>query len=159
MTTITAIPITAADFAPFGEILAPRGKATRMINAGKCERHHALAQVERGGGEAIISIFRSEPVTPPFVCALLERHPLGSQAFFPLGPEPWLSVVAPDMGGRPGQPLAFIVPKGVGVNLRAGTWHGVLTPLDHAADFLVIDREGDGINLEEVGIPPVTIIL
>ena len=157
MTTIRAVPITAGDFAPFGEILAPRAQPTRMINAGRCERHHALATVERSGGEAIISIFRSEPVTLPHVCTLLERHPLGSQAFFPLGPDPWLSVVAPDAGGIPGLPLAFLVPGGVGLNLRAGVWHGVLTPLDRAADFLVIDREGEGINLEEAAIPPVTI--
>ena len=157
MTTIKAQPITAAAFAPYGEVLAPRDTATKMINAGRCERHHALATVQRGGGEAIISIFRSQPVSLPYDCALLERHPLGSQAFIPLSDRPWLSVVAPDEGGRPGAPLAFIVPAGVGVNLHAGVWHGVLTPLDHAADFLVVDREGDGVNLEEVAIDPVAI--
>ena len=157
MTTIKAQPITAAAFAPYGEVLAPRDAATKMINAGRCERHHALATVQRGGGEAIISIFRSQPVSLPYDCALLERHPLGSQAFIPLSDRPWLSVVAPDEGGRPGEPLAFIVPAGVGVNLHAGVWHGVLTPLDHAADFLVVDREGDGVNLEEVAIDPVAI--
>lgn len=150
-------PITAEAFAPFGELLMPRVQPTKMINAGRCERHHALATVERGDGEAIISIFRSEPVRLPYECALLERHPLGSQAFMPLGPDPWLSVVAPDEGGRPGVPLAFLVPAGVGVNLRAGVWHGVLTPLDRAADFLVVDRAGEGNNLEEVAISPVII--
>lgn len=134
-----------------------REEATKMINAGRCGRHHALATVERGGGEAIISIFRSEPVSLPYDCALLERHPLGSQAFVPLGPDPWMSVVAPDVDGMPGAPLAFLVPAGVGVNLRAGVWHGVLTPLDRAADFLVVDREGEGVNLQEVQIAPVTI--
>ena len=93
----------------------------------------------------------------PYECTLVERHPLGSQAFMPLGPDAWLSVVAPDEGGRPGAPRAFLVPACMGVNLRAGVWHGVLTPLDRAADFLVVDREGDGVNLEEVTIAPVTI--
>ncbi|WP_134725292.1 ureidoglycolate lyase [Paracoccus luteus] len=157
MTAIRAVPITPEAFAPFGDLLAPRDAPTRLINAGRCERHHALVTVERGGGEAVISIFRSQPVSLPYDCALLERHPLGSQAFMPLGPDPWLSVVAPDAGGRPGAPLAFIVPAGMGVNLRAGVWHGVLTPLDRPADFLVIDREGGGDNLEEVAIEPVTI--
>ena len=157
MTTIRALPISAQAFAPFGELLAPRPRADKMINAGRCERHHALATVERGEGEAILSIFRSEPVSLPYDCALLERHPLGSQAFMPLGPDPWLSVVAPDVDGTPGAPLAFFVPGGMGVNLRAGVWHGVLTPLDRAADFLVIDREGEGVNLQEVTIDPVTI--
>lgn len=157
MTTIKAEPITAEAFAPFGELLTPKTAPDKLINEGRCERHHALATVERGGGEAIISIFRSEPVSLPYDCAMLERHPLGSQAFMPLGPDGWLSVVAPDEGGRPGAPLAFLVPAGMGVNLRAGVWHGVLTPLDRAAEFLVVDREGDGVNLEEVDIPTVTI--
>ncbi|SIS76282.1 ureidoglycolate lyase [Paracoccus saliphilus] len=157
MTTIKAEPITAEAFAPFGELLTPKTAPDKLINEGRCERHHALATVERGGGEAIISIFRSEPVSLPYDCAMLERHPLGSQAFMPLGPDDWLSVVAPDEDGRPGAPLAFLVPAGMGVNLRAGIWHGVLTPLDRAAEFLVVDREGDGVNLEEVDIPTVTI--
>ncbi|CAM3254492.1 ureidoglycolate lyase [Paracoccus nototheniae] len=157
MTTIRITPLTAAAFAPYGDVLAPKPAPDRLINAGRCERHHALATVQRAGGEAIVSIFRSEPVSLPYDCTLLERHPLGSQAFMPLGPDPWLSVVAPDLDGRPGTPLAFLVPAGTGVNLRAGVWHGVLTPLDRAADFLVVDRDGDGLNLEEVAIPPVRI--
>ena len=157
MTTIRIEPISHDAFAPFGQVLAPRPAPDRMINEGRCERHHALATVQRGGGEAIISIFRSQPVSLPYECALLERHPLGSQAFMPLGPDPWLSVVAPDAGGRPGTPRAFLVPAGVGVNLGAGVWHGVLTPLDRSADFLVVDREGEGVNLEEVRMDPVII--
>lgn len=154
---IRAIALTAEAFAPFGEVLSARDVPTKMINAGRCERHHALATVERHGGEAIISIFRSEPISFPYECALLERHPLGSQAFFPITAGEWLSVVAPDEGGKPGKPIAFIVPSGTGVNLRANVWHGVLTPIDNAADFLVVDREGEGVNLEEVTIAPVTI--
>lgn len=157
MTTIRAVLITPWGFAPFGDLLAPRPAPDLMINAGRCERHHALAQVQRGGGEAIISIFRSQPVSLPYDCALLERHPLGSQAFMPLGGDPWLSVVAPDEDGQPGQPRAFLVPAGMGVNLYAGVWHGVLTPLNNPADFLVVDRQGDGVNLQEVAIEPVTI--
>lgn len=155
--TIRIEPLTPEAFAPFGDVLTPRAAPDRMINAGRCERHHALATVERGGGEAILSIFRSDPVTLPYDCDLLERHPLGSQAFMPMGRDAWLSVVAPDEGGRPGRPRAFLVPAGVGVNLRAGVWHGVLTPLDRPADFLVVDREGEGANLEEVRIAPVRI--
>ncbi|MDN5568799.1 MAG: ureidoglycolate lyase [Paracoccus sp. (in: a-proteobacteria)] len=158
MTQIRIEPLTAAGFAPFGEILAPKAAPDRMINAERCERHHALATVERHGGEAIINIFRSAPVSLPYDCDLLERHPLGSQAFMPMGQGEWLSVVAPDIDGQPGEPRGFLVPSGVGVNLRAGVWHGVLTPLDRAADFLVIDRDGDGVNLQEVTIPTVTFL-
>lgn len=157
MTRIKAEPISTSAFAPFGELLTPRHTADKLINEGRCERHHALATVQRDGGEAIISIFRSQPVSLPYKCALLERHPLGSQAFMPLGPDAWLSIVAPDEDDRPGTPRAFIVPAGMGLNLHTGIWHGVLTPLDRAADFLVVDREGSGVNLEEVRIPAVTI--
>ncbi|AXC48517.1 Ureidoglycolate hydrolase [Paracoccus suum] len=150
-------PLTADAFAPFGEVLAPRTEPSRMINAGRCERHHALATVERGEGEAILSIFRSQGVDLPYSFDLLERHPLGSQAFMPLSDRPWLSIVAPDADGRPGTPRAFLVPAHTGVNLWAGTWHGVLTPLGGAAEFFVVDREGNGENLEEISIPPVTV--
>ena len=156
---ITAEPLTPEAFAPFGEVLTPRATPDRMINAGRCERHHALATVERGGAEAIISIFRSEAVSLPYDCTLLERHPLGSQAFMPLGARPWLSVVAPDDNGRPGPLRAFLVPAQTGVNLHAGTWHGVLTPLHAPGLFAVVDRIGEGSNLEEHWFPePWTVV-
>src|SRR5687768_3299089 len=109
MSTIRIEPLTAAAFAPFAEVLTPRATPDRMINAGRCERHPALAIVERRGGDAIISLFRSQPVSLPYDCTLLDRHPLGSQAFMLLGDRPWLSVVAPDDAGRPGALRAFLV--------------------------------------------------
>lgn len=153
---IVARPLTAAAFAPFGQVIEAAGAPDRIINAGRCGRFHdrGTPDVE---GRTGISVFRSESVELPYSFELVERHPLGSQAFMPLGADAWLSVVAPDDGGRPGAPRAFLVPAGMGVNLRAGVWHGVLTPLDRPADFLVVDREGEGVNLEEVAIAPVTI--
>ncbi|WP_201722316.1 ureidoglycolate lyase, partial [Sulfitobacter sp. HI0040] len=38
---------------------------------------------------------------------------------------------------------------GEGVNFHKGTWHGVLTPLAEPGLFAVIDRIGEGANLEE----------
>jgi ureidoglycolate lyase len=35
------------------------------------------------------------------------------------------------------------------VNYPRNLWHGVLTPIGEAQDFLVVDRGGDGANLEE----------
>ena len=112
-TSIKVRPVSAEEFAPFGELLAARDAPTRMINAGRCERHHALATVERGDGEAIISIFRSEPVSLPYDCALLERHPLGSQAFIPMSPSRFLVTVAEDAGGVPGTVIFWISVPGV----------------------------------------------
>ena len=80
---------------------------------------------------------------------MVERHPLGSQAFIPLSAQPFLVVVASDLDDRPQQPLAFLTTPGQGVNYRRGIWHGVLTPLGQDADFVIVDRAGEGNNLEE----------
>lgn len=80
---------------------------------------------------------------------MVERHPLGSQAFMPMSLDPFLVVVAPNAGGKPGQPLAFRTAPGQGVNIARNTWHGVLTPLHAPGLFAVIDQIGDGTNLEE----------
>jgi ureidoglycolate lyase len=84
---------------------------------------------------------------------MLERHPLGSQAFFPLQPLPWLVVVAPVQGGRPGMPQAFFVRSKSGelrgVNYHRNVWHHPLIALEAESDFIVVDRGGDGVNLEE----------
>ena len=87
--------------------------------------------------------------TLPHPDDLLERHPEGSQAFIPMEPDPFLVVVAPDEGGKPGQPLAFLTAPHQGINYFKGTWHGVLTPLGGAGMFAVVDRIGKTPNLEE----------
>ena len=89
------------------------------------------------------------PRSLPYALDMVERHPLGSQAFMPMSLDPFLVVVAPDAGGKPGQPLAFRTAPGQGVNIARNTWHGVLTPLHAPGLFAVIDRIGDGTNLEE----------
>ncbi|MGH7005135.1 MAG: ureidoglycolate lyase, partial [Alphaproteobacteria bacterium] len=76
-------------------------------------------------------------------------HPLGSQAFIPIGENPFLVIVAVDIDGRPGSPLAFQTTSRQGVNIARNVWHGVLTPLRSVSDFVVIDRGGNGSNLEE----------
>src|SRR5690606_39603240 len=84
----------------------------------------------------------------PFSVRMLERHPLGSQAWLPLDPAArYLVVVAASAADTP---LAFLAERGQGVNYRRGTWHHPLLLLDAAASFLVIDREGPGANCDEV---------
>ncbi|MBN9135817.1 MAG: ureidoglycolate lyase, partial [Phyllobacterium sp.] len=34
-------------------------------------------------------------------------------------------------------------------NIHRNIWHGILTPLGGTSDFIVVDRGGDGNNLEE----------
>jgi ureidoglycolate lyase len=80
---------------------------------------------------------------------MVERHPEGSQAFLPMTAAPFLVIVAPDAGGVPGTPRAFLTAHGQGVNYHRGTWHGVLTPLSAPGLFAVVDRIGTTPNLEE----------
>ena len=148
---IIARPLTREVFAPFGEVLEKAGSETRLINNGMCTRHHDLAAVEiRGeGGRPSVNIFAGKPYAMPLMLEMVERHPLGSQAFIPMHDRPFLVVVCPDEEGRPGTPSAFITKPGQGVSFPPGQWHGVLTPLDEPGDFVVVDRAGDGNNLEE----------
>lgn len=147
---LTAHPLTAAAFAPFGEVLEAAGPPDRLINAGRCGRWHDRAALDFGpGGRAGISVFLAEPCALPHVFDLFERHPRGSQAFLPMAATPFLVIVAADAGGRPDRPTAFLAAPGQGVNLRRGTWHGVLTPLAAPGLFAVVDRIGAGANLEE----------
>lgn len=147
-------PLSRETFAPFGQVIEVEGAHHYPINAGNCERYHDLARVELGGVHArpLISIFRARGFTLPLALTMVERHPLGSQAFYPLGQNPFLVVVAPDVSGVPGTPRAFVTGPGQGVNIAMNVWHGVLTPLVADAidaDFLCVDRGGDGNNLEE----------
>lgn len=80
---------------------------------------------------------------------MMERHPLGSQAFIPLEQKPFLVVVAPDKDSAPGQPVALMAEAGQGVNYFRNTWHAVLTPLESKTNFVIVDRFGEGDNLEE----------
>lgn len=143
-------PLTAEAFAPFGDVLEATGAPDRMINEGLCGRYHDRARLDFGpGGRSGISLFKAEPRALPYRLTLLERHPLGSQAFIPMAPEPFLVIVAPDAGGKPGAPRAFLTAPGQAINFLRGTWHGVLTPLAPPGLFAVIDRIGEGVNLEE----------
>ena len=147
--TLSAEPLTAQAFAPFGDVLECAGAADMMINQGMCERFHDRADLDMGTGRAGISLFRAKLRSLPYKLDMMERHPLGAQAFVPMDDVPFLVIVAPDAEGAPGVPRAFLSRAGQGINFHRGTWHGVLTPLTGNGLFAVIDRIGDGINLEE----------
>ena len=146
---VVAEPLTAAAFRPFGDVVARKDAPDRMINRGACGRHHDLARIDVEDGRAGVSLFDARPRRLPYRFDLLERHPMGSQCFIPMTDAPFLVIVAPDDGGVPGAPRAFLTDPHVGVNYARGVWHGVLTPLAAPGLFAVIDRIGDGANLEE----------
>lgn len=149
-TQIIAQPLTAAAFAPFGDVLEVAGAPDKLINQGLCGRHHDRAGLDFGpDGRAGISLFDAEPRALPYPLDMMERHPEGSQAFIPMSRHPFLVIVAPDAGGAPGTPLAFLTAPGQAVNYHRNTWHGVLTPLHAPGLFAVVDRIGETPNLEE----------
>ena len=142
---IIAHPLTAAAFAPFGDVLDATGDF-RLINNGLCQRHHDRARIDTGDARTGISIFNAQPRARPYSFDLIERHPDGSQAFIPMTQHPFLVIVAESPDHKP---RAFLTNGAQGINLHRGIWHGVLTPLHAPGLFAVVDRIGDTPNLEE----------
>ena len=85
-------PLTREAFAPFGDVIEASDAVRHFtINCGNTERYHDLAHIDPGeGGRVIVSIFRGQPRSLPFRVGMMERHPLGSQAFVPMSGRPCL---------------------------------------------------------------------
>ena len=149
--TLIPAPLTQAAFARFGDVIQAAG-AARLINEGHAERFHDLASLDLSadGGRAIVSIFRSTPPSFPLAIKTMENHPLSSQAFVPLSGRAFLVVVAPAGPFDARALAAFVASGGQGVNFHKGVWHHFNLALGAPSDFLVIDREGPGRNLEEI---------
>jgi ureidoglycolate lyase len=145
-------PLTAEAFAPFGQVIEATDRAERLdINFGNTIRFHDLADIDVGDdqGRPIVSIFRGQPLIPPLL-RIFERHPVGSQAFIPLDGRPFLVAVAPPGAFDAGKVRLFRAAGTQGVNYAKGVWHHFLLPLEADSDFLVIDRDGPGDNLDEI---------
>ena len=149
MNVILAQPLTPEAFAPFGDVLECAGAEDVIINQGMCGRFHDRAQMEFETGRAGLSLFNATPRAFPYTLDMMERHPLGSQAFIPMTEHPFLVIVAENSGDTPAMPRAFLTASGQGVNYHRNIWHGVLTPLHAPGRFAVVDRIGEGNNLQE----------
>lgn len=170
--TIELQPLSAAAFAPFGQIIEPAAAASEyVINNGLTRRYHditracSLTATKAGkadtpprtgihsdrGSDIGFSIFRARPVSLPFTLKRMERHPLGSQAFINTGKVAYAIVVAPPGDFSTSAMRAFLAAPGQSINYRAGTWHHFLLALGRA-DFIVVDRIGDN-NCEEIELP------
>lgn len=141
--------LSAEAFAPYGDLLDVSGEPDKLINAGLCGRYHDRAKLDIVEGRAGISLFKAELRSLPCKLEMMERHPLGSQAFIPMSMDAFLVVVAQDLGGKPEKPRAFLTLPGQAINFHRNTWHGVLAPLSGSGLFAVVDRVGDGTNLQE----------
>ncbi len=156
-TRLVARPLTRHAFAPFGDVIqiADEGESY-PINNGTTIRFHDLAEVTFSGPNArpVISMARAAPFSLPLTVSMLERHPDGSQAFVPVRPGRFIIIVATDSNGRPEDPCAFLAGPGQGINYHQNIWHGVLSCIDKENDFLIVDRDGDGPNLETCDLDP-----
>ena len=151
MTERIIIPnkITKENFSFFGDIISTKDVKPIDINEGYAKRFDDLANIDisNSEGKAIVSIFSALKRNFPMKIDMMEKHPLGSQAFIPMKETTFLVLVAPQ-GDKPDINMikSFIVPPGIGINYKPGIWH---FPLISTADmdFLVVDRKGPGNNL------------
>jgi ureidoglycolate lyase len=146
--------LTREAFAPFGDVIELDGARHFPINGGTTERYHDLAQVDVGeqGGRPLINLFRAQPRSLPVEINMMERHPLGSQAFLPLSALSYLIVVAPAGEFDPVHMRGFWTEGWQGVNYAKGVWHHPLLALERVSDFVVVDRGGDQPNCDEIAL-------
>lgn len=151
---VTPEPLTRQSFAGFGDIIDMEGAAPVSINQGYGRRFSDLATIDTGAeaGTTAVGIVEAEPRTWPLRVEIMERHPLGSQIFFPLQDRTWLVLVAQDPRD-PATYRAYRANGRQGVNYARNVWHHPLLVLEPQSLFLVIDRKGPGNNLEEFHLP------
>ena len=142
-------PITKENFKRFGDMITTADIKPLEINDGYAKRYDGIANLDtkKDNGESTISIFSALKRSFPMTVDMMEKHPLGSQAFIPMKETIFLTFVAPE-GDSPdlNKVESFIVPKGTGVNYNPGIWHFPLISTEDM-NFLVVDRLGSGNNL------------
>ena len=143
------ISINKENFSVFGDLITSNDIDPIDINAGYAKRYDNLANIntEKDGGKTIVSIFSALKRSFPMTIDMMEKHPLGSQAFIPMKETTFITFVAPDSEKPEINKIeSFIVPPGKGINYKPGIWHFPLISTEDI-NFLVIDRKGDGENL------------
>ena len=159
--SLSALPITPERFAPFGDVIHASADAKAAMNDASFERFSKLADVDADGQQASISIARCRmPTSLPYRFDLVERHPLGSQAFVPLSHFKFFVVVAPAAESVEAEDLrAFVTNGSQGVNYHRGVWHMPMIALEDGQEFLIVDRGVDGENCDEHYLSdPVTLL-
>lgn len=150
-------PLTAAGFAPFGEVIEVPEDGGTPANQGTARRFDGIAALDLAneGGQPLLSTFRVRPAVLPFIVSLLERHPLSTQAFVPIGERRFLVVVAPAGGEAPDANAvrAFVTNGRQGVNYKRGIWHHPVLAIDGETDFVVLGRSDDGRDCDIVNFP------
>ena len=146
---IKPIKITRTNFATYGDLISADDIKPMDINAGYAKRFDNLAHINtsKDEGKTVVSIFSALKRTFPMKIDMMEKHPLGSQAFIPMKETTFLSFAAPP-GEKPDidKIESFIISPRTGINYKPDIWHFPLISTENT-NFLVIDRKGDGENL------------
>ena len=148
--TVEPKPINKENFSKFGELVTTEGLKSIDINNGYAKRFQEAVKLDtlQDRGETTISIFSALKRTFPMKIDMMEQHPLGSQSFIPMKETTFLVLVAPKSDKPDLNKIeSFIIPPGVGINYKSGTWHFPLISTEDM-NFLVIDRKGSGNNLK-----------
>jgi ureidoglycolate lyase len=140
--------LTKQAFAPFGDVIEMDGVNPREINQGFAQRFNDLATIDVSDGQTNVSLFTTMPRPSPIAIKLMERHPLGSQLFFPLQNEDWYVLVCADPRDEKSY-RAYKASGQQGVNYKRNTWHHPLLVVSESR-FIIVDRKGAGNNLDEV---------
>jgi ureidoglycolate lyase len=149
--TLTAVPITPERFAPYGDVIHATSDMKSAMNDARFERFSNLADIYTEGGNASISIARCRIATSlPYRFDMVERHPLGTQAFIPLSHFRFFVVVGPAAESVEAEDLeAFVTNGNQGVNYHRGVWHMPMIALEDGQEFVIVDRGADGENCDE----------
>ena len=142
--------ITRKNFKKFGDLICTKKIRPININNGYAKRFDNLCKINTSSkkGNTIVSIFSAKKRKFPMSIKMMEKHPLGSQAFIPMNETKFFVFVAPK-GKKPNinSIKSFLVPKQTGINYKPGIWHFPLISTKNM-NFLVIDRKGIGNNLK-----------
>lgn len=151
MQTIDIEPLTRAAFAEFGDVVDVHGAEWIDINQGFARRINDLAKIDVADedGSVNVSLFTARQRPRPIAVTMMERHPLGTQLFYPLQDAPWLVLVCADPSDRRSY-RAFRASGRQGVNYAKGVWHHPLLVMTDNERFIVVDRAGPGRNLQEI---------
>ena len=143
------VKISKENFANYGDLISTNNVKPIDINNGYAKRFDNLANINtlKDQGKTIVSIFSALKRNFPMKIDMMEKHPLGSQAFIPMKETTFLTFVAPQNNKLEIEKIeSFIIPPGIGINYKPGTWHFPLISTENM-NFLIIDRQGPGNNL------------
>jgi ureidoglycolate lyase len=151
--TITLQPelLTRERFAPYGDVIETSREGSDAMNEARFERFDDLCKIDLiNDGRIAVSIARCRtPTSLPLRLDMVERHPLGSQAFVPLSRCKMVIVVAPPGESVDASALRAFVSNGrQGINYHRGTWHMPLIAFEAGQEYLIIDRGGEDPNCD-----------